>query len=478
MNSHSAVLAVLATTFATWTATPARGQEDSVAQERFAPVAELTGHCWLGTFPDSEARDLHCWEWVLDGGFVRDRHRVTGSGNSYAGETFYGWDAASGTLRFWYFNTLGGVSTGTVESAGDRWLFRERYGGDDRAEADAEAGGALEIRTFLTLEDDVSYRILSEKRQPDGDWRSTFTLRFVRSDARSAATGGPWAEKHSLAFNTTRDGNYEIYVRDLRTGDERNLTHADATEWIYAAGHDALIVVSDRATGAEPGHRLYRLEPSTGEMARLSDFPVADSWVGVMPGFGYVVCAQVDGDRELLLLDGNGSVVRRLTDNDADDCQPDVTADGRTVVFWSDRDGSGELWAMQLSAAGEPGEVRRLTHFPGNDDVPRHRYGGEGPPRISPDGNHVAWPSIRDGEDWDVYVMQLDGSGVRRLTDHLADDGYPAWSPDGNYLAFDSDRFGSHDLFVMRADGSELTRVTDHPGTELGPVWIPRTDPQ
>lgn len=86
----------------------------------------------------------------------------------------------------------------------------------------------------------------------------------------------------------------------------------------------------------------------------------------------------------------------------------------------------------------------------------------------------MAWPSIRDGEDWDIHVMNLDGTGVRRLTDHLADDGYVAWSPDGRYLAFDSDRFGSHDLFVVAADGTGPTRVTDHPANEQAPVWVPR----
>lgn len=452
-------------------ASPARAAEETGTDQRFAPVAELAGHCWSGAFPDSQARDLHCWEWVLDGNFLRDRHRVTGGESAYSGETFYGWDAEAGKLRFWYFNTLGGVSTGTVERDGERWLFRELYSGS----GDAGGGAQLEIRNSFVREDDVSYSVVSEKRREDGGWQGMFSMRLVRLGARPAKTGGPWAESYDLAFNTDRDDNYEIYARDLETGEERNLTSAAGTEWVYAPDQGSLVVISDRAVGSEPGYRLHRLGLPAGELSQLSDFLVADSWVGVMPeGRGYVVCAPVDGDKELLLLGADGRIARRLTDNDADDCQPDVTPDGRTVVFWSNRGGSGELWAMDLGPEGGPGEARTLTRFPGNDAVPAHRYGGEGPPRISPDGTRVAWPSIRDGEDWDVYVMNLDGSGARRLTDHLADDGYVAWSPDGRYLAFDSDRFGSHDIFVMRADGSDLARVTDHPANELGPVWIPR----
>ena len=139
-------------------------------------------------------------------------------------------------------------------------------------------------------------------------------------------------------------------------------------------------------------------------------------------GRGYVICAPHEGDKELFLLDAAGRIVRQLTDNDVEDCQPDVTPDGETVVFWSTRSGSAELWSMALDGSERP---RPLTGFAGNDRVPRHRYGGEGPPCISPDGKRIAWMSIRAGEDWDVYTMRLDGTDVRRLTDHLADDDYP-----------------------------------------------------
>ena len=166
--------------------TPPLTARDDASDERFAPLADLAGHCWIGPFPGSEAHDHHCWEWTLGGKFLRDSHQVQGGESPYGGETLYGWDAEAGILRFWYFNTLGGVSTGTVERDGDRWLFREQYSGNAGI---GQAGGQLEIRSYLVREDETSYDVVSEKRQEDG-WREMFSMRLVRTDVRPAKTGG------------------------------------------------------------------------------------------------------------------------------------------------------------------------------------------------------------------------------------------------------------------------------------------------
>jgi hypothetical protein len=79
-------------------------------------------------------------------------------------------------------------------------------------------------------------------------------------------------------------------------------------------------------------------------------------------------------------------------------------------------------------------------------------------PEVSPDGKKVAFMSRRDG-NWEVYVMNIDGSGIKRLTDNGNTDGLPIWSPDGQTIAFASDRKGfgfSGDwaIWAMNPDGS------------------------
>ena len=90
----------------------------------------------------------------------------------------------------------------------------------------------------------------------------------------------------------------------------------------------------------------------------------------------------------------------------------------------------------------------------------------------SPDGQRVASTYPRAG-NVDVYVENADGSGRRWLTDDPGDDLLGGWSPDGRRIAFHSDREGNFDIYVINADGSGLTRLTDNPGDDRFGGWSP-----
>jgi hypothetical protein len=93
-----------------------------MAQPPLQPFAPLVGHCFVGPLPGSEGTDRHCFESVYGGQHVRDRHVVTVCGKSvYEGETIY--SARGGQVIFTYWNSLGGLGTGTASLAPDLWRF-------------------------------------------------------------------------------------------------------------------------------------------------------------------------------------------------------------------------------------------------------------------------------------------------------------------------------------------------------------------
>lgn len=88
-------------------------------------MAFLAGSCWKGTFAGRTVTDEHCFTWMYDGKFLRDRHEVVGDEHPYRGETTYAWDPQNGRITYWYLGLPGFFSEGHVEVAGDTLIFRD-----------------------------------------------------------------------------------------------------------------------------------------------------------------------------------------------------------------------------------------------------------------------------------------------------------------------------------------------------------------
>lgn len=136
-----------------------------------------------------------------------------------------------------------------------------------------------------------------------------------------------------------------------------------------------------------------------------------------------------------------------------------VSARGDLVVFTSLRDGPRPQ--VYLRAGDE--SVRRLTT--GRD---------AGHPQLSPDLRSVVFDSAEDGQH-DLWLVDVDGTGLRRLTATPDNETWPTFSPDGEQVAFAGDRDGAGEIYRQPVAGGDAVRVTDEPtGTAGEPAWNPR----
>lgn len=92
---------------------------------------------------------------------------------------------------------------------------------------------------------------------------------------------------------------------------------------------------------------------------------------------------------------------------------------------------------------------------PARGNAKAHNYLGV----WSPDGERLAFTSSRDGNA-EIYVVNKDGSGLRRLTNHPAIDTTPTWSPTGQQIAWTSERGGNPNIWIMNADGTQPRQLT------------------
>jgi TolB protein len=139
--------------------------------------------------------------------------------------------------------------------------------------------------------------------------------------------------------------------------------------------------------------------------------------------------------------------------------------DGKKIAFYSDRTGDYEIYVMNPDGTG----VVQLTNVPGTDDMPAW----------SPDGTRIAFISDRTGDN-EIYLMNADGTNVKRLTEHPGDDIHPKWSPDGQRLLFNSSRESrdqkdpdTYEVYSMKADGTGVQRITREGGVNTYASWSP-----
>ena len=150
---------------------------------------------------------------------------------------------------------------------------------------------------------------------------------------------------------------------------------------------------------------------------------------------------------------------RQLTFNEDGDWNSGFSPDGARIAFSNDRDGDFEIFVMNIDGTG----VVQLTH---NDAL-------DWAPQWSPDGTRIAFSRDLGDDNSEIFVMNADGSDPLRLTDNDYQEWTASWSPDGTRIAFDSDRDGDFEIYVMNADGSGVVPLTHNDALDWAPQWSP-----
>lgn len=196
---------------------------------------------------------------------------------------------------------------------------------------------------------------------------------------------------------------------------------------------------------------------------------------------------------EIYLMNSDGSDQRRLTQTDWNEGASDWSPNGTKIAFHGNKL-CGAPWTGPCAKSGlflmnafDPAEQTLLTNL-GQKEVGAEL--GVHFPSWSPDGQRLAFNSwanvggtgVQPPRTRDIFVINVDGTGLTNLTQHikvkgpediLADDFRPDWSPDGKKIAFTTNRAGNLEIYLMNADGTEPTPLTNNTASDRGPKWAP-----
>ncbi len=260
-----------------------------------------------------------------------------------------------------------------------------------------------------------------------------------------------------IVFQSEREADnpfYQIYVLDLETGESRRISPGvgkTTCAYFRWGGYDEILFAS---THEDPQAR----EKQKAEIEfRNSGKERRYSW-------------DYDETMDIFSVKTDGSDLKNLTRTLGYDAEGAYSPDGKLIVFCSTRHAFpveklsekerkiletdpayfGEIYLMNADGS----DVRRLTDWPGYD----------GGPFFTPDGKRIVFRHFEeDGTTADVYTMNLDGSDKKRLTDFGSMSWAPFFHPSGDYVVFASNKhgFGNFELFIVDAEGKkEPVRIT------------------
>ena len=254
-------------------------------------------------------------------------------------------------------------------------------------------------------------------------------------------------------------------------------------ELVYASGFPAVstdgqrLVVSERTGRGRPDDRtalvVWKTDGTNPQrIFRAEGSALAPQWSydgrWIVFGVGNYFLERTR-PAQVMMVKPDGSEARTLTTGSDNGGFPSFSPDGTEVVyrFWSHT--AGGLRIMNVA----DGTIRTSTT--GYDNFPSW----------SPQSGRIVFSRLAD-DDFDIYTIRPDGTGLTQLTTTPGNDSHPAWSPDGTHVLFSSSRFGFKDeapladipqpygeLFVMKADGSEQRALTDNRWEEGTPAWQP-----
>jgi len=278
----------------------------------------------------------------------------------------------------------------------------------------------------------------------------------ISDDVVHDLTGKKGIAESEIAFSNDSTGHKEIYLMDYDGANLRRMTWDHSICLLPRFSPDKSLLVFTSYRDGNPD--LFGINLATGRREVVSNAQGLNVAGGFSPdGAKLLLTMSRERTPSIYLKNLTDDSLTRLTENFGTDSSPTFSPDGAQVAFVSDVSGNPEIYLMDTTTLS----ATRITSLAWCDS-----------PAWSPTGAWIAFAGRANARDsLDIFLVDVTGTHIRRLTNGEGANEDPRWSADGRFIVFSSTRNGRSQIFMMDADGSAPHVVADIPGNSITPAW-------
>ncbi len=253
-----------------------------------------------------------------------------------------------------------------------------------------------------------------------------------------------------VVYSRLVDDQYELFIHDIETSENIQLTELPSNEWRPKWGPGNLIAFSSDETGS---YQIYTIDTDDYTIRQITEGPGDKQRMTWSPdGTRLAYDSNEGGNYDIYIMELASGKQEKITANPGFDGYPDWSKDGKLITYNSDlhqpdgKSASREIYSMTTKGKDQI----RWTFNEAFDQAPS----------LSPDGQSIAFFSTVDGNA-EIYKVSITTKELTRLTENEEWDFMPVWSNDGKQIAFDSRRDGRRGIYIMDANGANQMKLTN-----------------
>lgn len=253
-----------------------------------------------------------------------------------------------------------------------------------------------------------------------------------------------------LAFVSLRDGQFDVYMQDIYSGEVQRITTTPAIETSLTWSPNASQLLYSRTTANDQQIASLNLR-SKVETVLLRDRNYVNRvvWTGKTIVFDEFVD---DEQSDIFGLDLNTFEVYSITDSEITEVYPEISTNG--IIYAAIREPGRDVYGL-YSTTGDVIIENEFSYLN---------------PSLSPDGRFVVASRFTQRR-FDLAKIDIKTGEETLLNLPQSNPGLPRWSPDGRWIAYVAVKAGNFEIYIT--DGERVQQITDHPLFDSSPAWMP-----